>query len=63
MNRLAEEIKAKRIAAKLTEKELAKRCGLTASYIIQIELGKKVIKKSFAKKIFQELVKTMTLVK
>ncbi len=41
MNRLAEKIKKARLNAKLTEKELAKKCGLSVNYIIQIESGKK----------------------
>mgnify|MGYP000890506813 FL=1 len=34
MNRLAKKINEARIAAGLTEKELAMKCGLSVSYII-----------------------------
>ena len=55
MNRLAEKIKVARLKAKLTEKELAKKCGLSVGYIIQIESGKKIIKEEFADKILKSL--------
>lgn len=55
MNRLAEKVKAARLKAKLTEKELAKKCGLSVGYIIQIESGKKIIKEEFADKILKSL--------
>ncbi len=55
MNRLAEKIKKARIKAGITEKELAKKCGLSVGYIIQIESGKKIIKEAFADKILKSL--------
>lgn len=55
MNRLAVKIKEARIKAKLTEKELAKKCGLSESYIIQIESGRKVINEKAAEKILGKL--------
>ncbi len=55
MNRLAEKIQAARLKAKLTEKELAKKSGLSVGYIIQIESGKKIIKEEFADKILKAL--------
>lgn len=55
MNRLAEKIKTARLKAKLSEKELAKKCGLSVGYIIQIESGKKIIKEEFADKILVAL--------
>lgn len=55
MNRIAEKIKAARLNAKLTEKELAKKCGLSVGYIIQIESGKKIIKEEFADTILKAL--------
>lgn len=55
MNRMAEKIQAARRKAKLTEKELAKKCGLSVGYIIQIESGKKIIKEEFADKILKAL--------
>ncbi len=55
MSRVATKIKEARIKAKLTEKELAKKCGLTASYIIQIESGKKVVNEKLAENILKAL--------
>lgn len=55
MSRIAAKIKEARMKAKMTEKELAKKCGLTASYIIQIESGKKVINEKVAENILDAL--------
>jgi transcriptional regulator with XRE-family HTH domain len=55
MNRLAIKIKEARLKAGLTEKQLAKKCGFAASYIIQIESGKKIVKEQIAEKILKEL--------
>ncbi|WP_066502346.1 XRE family transcriptional regulator [Abyssisolibacter fermentans] len=55
MNRLAVKIKESRIKAGLTEKELAKKCGLSITYIIQVESGKKIINESVADKILKSL--------
>lgn len=55
MNRIAEQIKTARIKAKLSEKELAKKCGLQVSYIMQVESGKKVINEKMAEKILKVL--------
>lgn len=55
MSRIAAKIKEARIKAKITEKELAKKCGLTASYIIQIESGKKVVNEKVAENILEVL--------
>lgn len=55
MNRLAVKIKEARIKAGLTEKQLAKKCGLSVSYIIQIESGKKIVNESVADKILKSL--------
>jgi len=55
MNRVAMKIKEARTKAKMTEKELAKKCGLTASYIIQIESGKKVVNEKVAENILKAL--------
>lgn len=48
MNPIAKRIQEARIKAKLSEKELAKKCGLAASYIMQIESGKKIINENTA---------------
>ncbi len=55
MNRLSNRVREARLKAKLTEKQLAKKCGLTASYIIQIESGKKIVKEQVADKILKAL--------
>lgn len=54
-NRIAMKIQEARLKAKMTEKELAKKCGLTANYIIQIESGKKVINEKVAENILKVL--------
>ncbi|GAU77264.1 helix-turn-helix transcriptional regulator [Fusibacter sp. 3D3] len=55
MNRLAEKIKNARIAAKLTEKELAQKSGVALSYLLQVESGKKVINEKIADQILSSL--------
>lgn len=55
MNRLAIKIKEARTKTGLTEKQLAKKCGLSASYIIQVESGKKIVNQSIAEKILKSL--------
>lgn len=55
MNRVAVKIKEARLKAKLTEKQLAKKCGLSEGYILQIESGKKVINEKAAESILNAL--------
>lgn len=55
MNSIAQKIKEGRLQAKMTEKDLAKKCGVAPSYIIDIESGKKVINETTAAKIFAVL--------
>jgi transcriptional regulator with XRE-family HTH domain len=55
MNLIAEKIKNGRIKASMSEKILAKKCGLSEKYIKQIESGKKVINEQSAQKIFKVL--------
>ncbi len=55
MNRLAVKIKEAREKAGLTEKQLAKKCGLSISYIIQVESGKKIVNETLADKILKSL--------
>lgn len=55
MNRMAIKIKEARIKAGLSEKELAKKCGLSVNYIIQIESGKKIINEKAADNILNSL--------
>ncbi len=59
MNRLAEQIKIARVQANLSEKALAKKCGISENYLRDIESGKKVIKEDVAEKILTKLGKTM----
>jgi len=62
MNKTAEKIQLARLKKNLTTKALAKKCGLTASYIEQIESGKKIISETIAEKIFKVLeMKTESL--
>lgn len=58
MNRMAAKIMEARIASKMTQKELAKKCGLTESYVLQIESGKKIINEEIAEKILKALGQT-----
>jgi len=55
MNLIADSIKKSRIKAGMTEKMLAKKCGLAENYIKQIEAGKKVINEQSAQKILKVL--------
>ncbi|ABR47760.1 helix-turn-helix domain protein [Alkaliphilus metalliredigens QYMF] len=55
MNRMAVKIKEARLKAKMSEKVLAKKCGLAESYIVQVESGKKVINENAAEKILEKL--------
>ena len=55
MTKSAEQIKAARVKANMTTKQLAKKCGLTANYIDQLESGIKIISESIAAKIFKVL--------
>lgn len=59
MNRLAEQIKKARLQAKLSEKALAKKCGVSESYLRDIESGRKVIKEDIAENILKKLGKSM----
>lgn len=55
MNKTAEKIQIARLKKNMTTKQLAKKCGLTAGYIEQVESGKKIISESIAEKIFKVL--------
>ncbi len=59
MNRLAEQIKKAREQSKLSEKALAKKCGISENYLRDIESGRKVIKEDIAEKILKKLGKSM----
>ncbi len=51
MSTLGDKIKEERLKAKMTEKQLAKKCGLSANYIKDIENNKKIINEKLAEKI------------
>ncbi|MGI6677722.1 MAG: helix-turn-helix domain-containing protein [Dehalobacterium sp.] len=55
MNRLAATISEARKKAGLSEKELAKKCGLSVSYLMQVESGKKIINEKVGEKILKAL--------
>ena len=60
MNRLAQRIRDERLKAGISEKELAKKCGLQVAYILQIESGKKIINEKIADQILSKLGATVT---
>jgi len=60
MNRLAQRIKDERLKAGMSEKELAKKCGLQVAYILQIESGKKIINEQIADQILNKLGASVT---
>lgn len=51
MNPIALKIKEARLKANMSEKDLAKKCGVAPSYIIQIESGKKIVNEKTAENI------------
>lgn len=51
MNPIAQKIKEARLKANMSEKDLAKKCGVAPSYIIQIESGKKIVNEKTAENI------------
>jgi len=62
VNRLAEKIRSARLKAKISEKDLAKKCGVSVSYLIQIESGKKVINEQVANSILAVLGEQMDFI-
>jgi len=55
MNPIAVKIREERLKSGMTEKMLAKKCGLSENYIKQVESGKKVINEQAAQKMLQVL--------
>ncbi|SET00340.1 helix-turn-helix domain-containing protein [Anaerobranca gottschalkii] len=55
MNRLGQKIKEARISKKLTEKQLAKMCGVAEGFIIEVEAGRKVVNEKVAENILKKL--------
>ncbi|QNO15983.1 helix-turn-helix transcriptional regulator [Alkalicella caledoniensis] len=59
MNSIGVKIKEARLEAKLTEKQLARKCGVAESFIIQVESGRKVINEKIAENILSKLGKKL----
>lgn len=55
MNKTAEKIHLARVKRNMTTKELGKKCGVTSSYIEQVESGKKIINETIATRILEAL--------
>lgn len=55
MSKTGEQIQLARLKQNLSTKDLAKKVGLTANYIEDIETGKKIINESIANRIFKAL--------
>jgi transcriptional regulator with XRE-family HTH domain len=55
MSRLGDAIRAARIRAKMTEKALAKKCGMTENVIKDIELGRRIVSDDQAQRILKLL--------
>ena len=61
MSTIANKIREERLKAKMTEKQLAKKCGLSANYIKDIESNKKIANEKIAEKILSVFGKESTL--
>lgn len=59
LNPIAKKIQEARLKAKMSEKELAKKCGLSAGYISQIESGRKIINETAAAAILKVFGESM----
>lgn len=55
MNKTAEKIHLARVKNNMTTKALGKKCGVTASYIEQVESGKKIINETIGSRILKAL--------
>jgi transcriptional regulator with XRE-family HTH domain len=55
MNKTAEKIHLARVKRNMSAKDLGKKCGVTASYIEQVESGKKIINETIATRILEAL--------
>ena len=51
MTRLGETIKKARLGAKMTEKALAKKCGVAESFIKEVEAGRRIVSDDQAQRI------------
>ena len=55
MSRLGDLIRTERIRAKLTPKQVAKKCGVAESYIVAVEKGTKIIADDQARRILKSI--------
>ena len=55
MSRLGDLIRTERIRAKLTPKQLAKKCGVAESYLVAVEKGTKIIADDQARRILKSI--------
>ena len=55
MSRLGDLIRTERLRAKLTPKQVAKKCGLAESYLIAVENGTKIIADDQARRILRKI--------
>ena len=55
MSRLGDLIRTERVRAKLTPKQLAKKCGVAESYIVAVEKGTKIIADDQARRILKAI--------
>jgi len=55
MNRVSEMIKAQRIKANMTPKQLAKKCGVSESYILDVESGRKILSDETASRMLRAM--------
>lgn len=55
MSRLGETIKTARIAAKMSEKALAKKCGFSEAFIKEIESGRRIVSDDQAQRVLKVL--------
>ena len=51
MSRLGDSIKKARLAANMTEKQLAKKCGVAESFIKEAESGRRIVSDDQAQRI------------
>ena len=55
MSRLGDLIRTERVRAKLTPKQLAKKCGVAESYLVAVEKGTKIIADDQARRILKSI--------
>ena len=55
MSRLGETIRSARLKAKMTEKQLGKKCGFSESFVKEIESGRRIVSDEQAQRILKQL--------